>query len=431
MKTLATPVPKTQSAVHLAHLRWYICGLLFFATTINYIDRQVLGLLKPVLDKELGWTEASYGWIVFAFQLAYGLMMPIAGRLIDWLGTRLGYLLAVIVWSVAAMGHALTRTALQFAVARFALGFGEAANFPAAIKTVADWFPRRERALATGLFNSGANLGAIIAPLVVPYLALHFGWRSAFLATGTTGFLWVFLWLWLFHEPHEHPLLSQAERELIESGRDAQHQAQRVPYSRLLASRAAWALVIGKFLTDPVWWFYLFWLPGFLNRIYGLDLSNLGLPIVVIYQASTLGSIGGGWISSSLLKRGWSLNAARKTAMLLCAVSVTGVVFVMFAGGNLWLAVALIGLAAAGHQGWSANIYTLASDLFPARAVASVVGLAGMGGAVGGMLVSPLVGYWLDWSHGAYGPLFVCAGSLYLIALAVIHLLVPRLDDGS
>jgi len=427
---LAAPVHKTPSALHLHHLRWYICGLLFFATTINYIDRQVLGLLKPVLEKDLAWSEASYGWIVFAFQLAYALMMPFAGRMIDWLGTRLGYTLAVVVWSVAAMGHALVRSAPQFGVARFALGFGESANFPAAIKTVADWFPARERALATGLFNSGANLGAIIAPLVVPYLALHFGWRSAFLATGATGFLWVVLWLWLFREPDQHPLLSPDERELIHSGRDP-HPAAHVPYARLLASRSAWALLLAKFLTDPVWWFYLFWLPGFLNRTYGLDLSNLGLPVVLVYQASTVGSIAGGWLSSALLKHGWSVNAARKTAMLLCAVAATAGVFVIRAGGNLWLAVALMGIAAAGHQGWSANLYTLASDLFPMGTVASVVGLAGLGGAVGGMLVSPLVGYWLDWSHGAYGPLFACAGSLYLIALGVIHGLVPKLGQQA
>lgn len=421
------PVEKGAATSYLPHLRWYICGLLFFATTVNYIDRQVLGLLKPVIEKDLGWSEVDYGWIVTAFQFAYALMMPFAGRLIDKLGTRLGYMLAVVVWSFAAMAHALARNAVQFGMARFALGFGESANFPAAIKTIADWFPQRERALATGIFNSGTNIGAVVAPLTVPYLAVHYGWQSAFIFTGAVGFLWVVLWLWFYHKPEEHPRLSPEERTLIEAGREPEAASERIPYSQLLTSRAAWAFAVGKFLTDPVWWFYLFWLPGFLNRIYGVDLSHLGLPLVVVYQACTFGSIGGGWIPSFLLRRGWTVNAARKTAMLICAVAVTSVVFVARAGGNMWLAVALVSVAAAAHQGWSANLFTLASDMFPRGAVGSVVGFGGMGGAIGGMLVAPAIGYWLDWSHGAYGPLFVVAGSMYLLALGLIQLLVPKL----
>jgi len=407
-----------QMTDHLARpsaprLRWYVCGLLFFATTINYVDRQVLGLLKPTLEKELHWREADYGWIVFAFQLAYALMMPFAGRFIDWAGTRLGYAVAVALWSMAAMGHALARSALGFGVARFSLGLSESANFPAAIRTVADWFPQRERALATGIFNSGANIGAILAPLAVPFLALHYGWRSAFIVTGAAGLAWVLLWWWFQRSPHRQaPLLSPAE------------DLARPSLGALLRSRSAWAFILGKFLTDPAWWFYLFWLPGFFDRIYGLDLAHLGLPIIVVYQASTLGSIGGGWIPSALLKRGWTPRRAREAAMLICAVAVTSVVFVGTARVNMWLAVALVGVATAAHQGWSANIYTLASDLFPRAAVGSVVGLGGLGGAVGGMLVAPLVGYWLDWSHDAYAPLFVIAGSVYLVAFAVIHWLV-------
>lgn len=402
----------------LPTFRWYVCGLLFFATTINYVDRQVLALLKPVLEKELGWREAEYGWIVFAFQLAYAVMMPLAGRLIDWAGTRLGYAVAVAAWSLAAMAHALARSALGFGVARFGLGLSESANFPAAIRTVADWFPQRERALATGIFNSGANVGAILAPLVVPYLALHYGWRSAFLGTGAIGFVWVLIWSVFFRRApvDASPLAKEAP-------------AESVPFSQLIVSRPAWAFILGKFLTDPVWWFYLFWLPGFLNRTYGLDLASIGLPIIVIYQASAVGSIGGGWIPAMLVKRGWRPNRAREAAMLICAVAVTCVIFVMWAHGNLWLAVALVSIAAAAHQGWSANLYTLASDLFPRGAVASVVGLGGFGGAVGGMLVAPLVGYWLDWSHGAYGPLFVVAGSAYLVAFGVIRLLLR--GDGQ
>ena len=356
-------------------------------------------------------------------------MMPFAGRFIDWLGTRIGYMLAVVIWSVAAMSHALAHSAMQFGLARFALGFGESANFPAAIKTVTDWFPQRERALATGIFNSGTNIGAIVAPLTVPYLAVHFGWRSAFIFTGAIGFLWVLVWFWLFREPQEHPNLSPRELLLIQAEQAHLDVAEKIPYSRLITSRAAWAFAIGKFLTDPVWWFYLYWLPGFLNRTYGLDMANLGLPLVVVYQASSVGSVGGGWMSSALLKRGWTLNSARKTAMLVCAIAVTAVVFVMRTGGNMWLAVALVSIAAAAHQGWSANLFTLASDTFARGTVGSVVGLGGMAGSIGGMLVAPAVGYWLDWSHQAYGPLFVVAGSMYLLALAIIHLLVPRIEN--
>ncbi len=411
---LAAKSHQQLSALLSPRFRWYICGLLFFATTINYIDRQVIGLLKPVLEKEMGWKESEYGWIVFAFQAAYAVMMPLAGRLIDWAGTRVGYAVAVALWSMAAMAHSLPRSALGFGAARFGLGLSEAGNFPAAIKTVADWFPQRERALATGIFNSGANVGAILAPLVVPYLALHYGWRAAFLATGAVGFLWVVLWLVLFREPQ------------ATTGGKNEASSGRIPYGQILRTRAAWAFFIGKFLTDPVWWFYLFWLPGFLNSNYGLDLSHLGPPVIVVYQASAVGSVGGGWISAKLIQRGWRPARAREAAMLLCAVCVTAVIFVITAGRHMWLAVALVSIATAAHQGWSANLYTLASDSFPSGAVGSVVGLGGLGGAVGGMLVAPLVGYWLDFSHGAYGPLFVIAGSIYLVAFAFIHWLAPK-----
>jgi ACS family hexuronate transporter-like MFS transporter len=355
-------------------------------------------------------------------------MMPLAGRAIDYLGTRLWYLLAMLVWSVAAMAHALAGSAAGFGAARFALGIGESANFPAALKTVAHWFPRRERALATGIFNSGANIGALLVPMIVPYLVIHFGWRSAFLATGIPGFVWAVVWFWFFREPEEHPNLGASELELIQSDHEASQSERRVPYLELLGSRAAWAFLIGKFLTDPVWWFFLFWLPGFLNRRFEVELSDLGLPLVVIYTASMVGSIGGGWISSALIKRGWTVNRGRKTAMLICALAVTASIFVYKAGDNLWLAVTLISIAAAAHQGWSANIFNLPSDVFPQSSVASVVGLGGMGGAVGGLLASPAIGYWLDWSGGSYAPLFVFAGSLYLVALGIIQLLVPDLE---
>ena len=407
-------------------LRWSICGLLFFATTVNYVDRQVLGILKPVLENELHWNEQDYSWVVFTFQLAYALMMPLAGRAMDWLGTRAGYAIAVAVWSAASMLHSLASTPFQFAAARFGLGLGEASNFPAAIKTVADWFPKRERSFATGIFNSGSNIGAVVAPLMVPAVAAHFGWRASFIFTGGLDVIWLILWLSFYRRPSEHKLLTREERQLIESDSEGERQ-EAVPYVKVIGKRAAWAFLAGKFLTDPVWWFYLFWAPGFLHDQYHLDLTHLGLPLIVIYVAADFGSIGGGWISKALLARGMDLSRARKTAMFICAVAVVPVAGIMFTGGNLWLTVGLIGLAASAHQGWSANLFTIPSDTFPRPAVGSVVGMGGMGGAIGGMLVAPLIGLWLDYSHKTYGPLFLAAGSMYLIALLVIHLLVPRI----
>ena len=426
---MATPAPLSSETAPrprtLQNLRWYVCGLLFWATTVNYIDRQVLGILKPVLAHDLGWNEADYGWVVFAFQCAYAVMMPIAGRLLDWLGTRLGYALAVLVWSAAAMSHALARNLFEFAMARFVLGLGEAANFPAAIKTVADWFPRRERALATGIFNSGTNVGALVAPLLVPFIAARFGWRPSFLVTGGLDLLWIVVWLATYRLPREQKRLSPQELALIESDQETE-PARRIPYLRLLKTRAAWAFLIGKFMTDPVWWFYLYWLPGFLNQKYKLDLTHLGPPLIAVYLFADVGSIGGGWLSSRLLARGFSVTAARKIAMLTCALAVVPVSCVILTGGRLWITVGLIGLAAAAHQGWSANLFTIPSDTFPRSAVGSVVGLGGFGGAVGGMLVAPAVGYWLDFSHEFYGPLFIIAGAAYLCALLVIHLLLPK-----
>lgn len=415
--------PKT-----LPNLRWYVCGLLFWATTVNYIDRQVLGILKPVLTHEMHWSETDYGWVVSAFQAAYAVMMPVAGRVLDWLGTRIGYALAVAVWSAAAMCHALAHTLVEFAAARFALGLGEAANFPAAIKTIANWFPKRERALATGIFNSGTNIGALVAPLLVPLVATHFGWRASFLVTGGLDVLWIVVWLATYRTPQTHPRLSAEELALIESDQD-QEPPRRVPYTRLLHTRAAWAFLIGKFMTDPVWWFYLYWLPGFLHQKYSLDLTHLGPPLIAVYLFADFGSVGGGWLSSRLLARGFAVGRARKVALLVCALAVVPVCCVMFAGGKLWLTVGLVGLAAAAHQGWSANLFTIPSDTFPRSTVASVVGLGGFGGAIAGMLVAPAVGRWLDFSHEAYGPLFVIASGAYLCALLVIHLLLPKFQQ--
>jgi ACS family hexuronate transporter-like MFS transporter len=389
-----------------------ICGLLFFATTVNYIDRQALGILKPTLAKDLHWSESDYGWIVSAFQFAYALTMPLAGRMVDLLGTRLGYALAVLVWSTAAMSHSLARTWGQFVAARFGLGMGEAANFPAAIKTVAEWFPEKERALATGIFNSGSNVGAVAAPLLIPVVAYRLGWRAAFLFTGGLDLIWLVAWLAYYREPAK--LQEVSDR----TGGDT--------WRTLLTKRAAWAYIAGKFVTDPVWWFFLFWIPAFLQSTYQLPLTGLGLPLAAIYVAADGGSILGGWLSAGMISRGWTLNSARKTAMLLCACAATPVISLVFVRG-LWATVTLIGLAAAAHQGWSANLYTLVSDTFPRRTVGSVIGLGGLVGGLSGILAAPVIGYWLDFSGGAYRPLFVVGGMAYLAALGIIQVLVPKI----
>ncbi len=408
----------------IGYYRWIICALLLFATTINYMDRQILGILAPLLQKEIGWSEVDYGNIVVAFQLAYALGLLVAGALIDRFGTRLGYAVALAIWSVAAMAHGLAHSVAGFATARFLLGLGEAGNFPAAIKTVAEWFPKRERALATGIFNSGTNFGAIVAPLTVPFIALNWGWQWAFVMVGAVGFLWLALWLPLYRRPEDHPRLSTAELAHIRS--DPSESLEKIPWQRLLPHRQTWAFAIGKFLTDPVWWFYLYWTAKFLDKNYGISLAQVSLPLVVIYLVADVGSIGGGWLSGRLIKRGWSVNAGRKTAMLLCALCV---VPVMFASQTkeLWVAVTLVSVAAAAHQGWSANLFTLASDMFPRRAVGSVVGIGGMAGAVGGILFSSATGHILQWTGGNYLPIFAACSVAYLVGLLIIHGLVPRL----
>ena len=411
----------------IRHLRWYICALLFFAATINYLDRQVIATLKPVLQKEGIWDDIGYSWVVFFFQTAYAIGLLVSGRVMDWLGTRKGFSLSVIFWSFAAMAHALATSVASFSVARFALGLGEAGNFPASIKTVAEWFPKKERALATGIFNAGTNVGILVAAAIVPPITLYFGWKWAFIVTGLVGFAWLIFWIAIYRRPEEHTRLSQEELEHIKS--DPPDTEVHIPWSQLLTHRQTWAFAVGKFMTDPIWWIYLFWLPDFLNRKHGIDLKSVGLPLIVVYLIADIGSVGGGWISSTLIKRGWTINRARKTAMLICAISVVPVMFAANAS-SLWVAVLLVGLAAAAHQGWSANIYTTASDMFPRKAVGSVVGIGGMAGAVGGMLISKLVGYILQFT-GSYVPIFIIAGSTYLIALLIVHLLVPRLEPAE
>ena len=415
----------TATGAQVARYRWVICALLFFATTINYVDRQVIGILAKDLQRTIGWSELEYGNIVAAFQAAYAVGLLFAGKLMDRFGTKVGYAVALTVWSLAGIVTALARSAVQFGLVRAALGLGEAGNFPAAIKTVAEWFPKKERALATGIFNAGTNVGAVVAPLTVPWIAIHLGWQWAFILTGAIGFVWLAFWLPIYRKPEHHPRLSRAELAYIQS--DPADSAFRTPWLRLIPHRQTCAFAIGKYLTDPIWWFYLFWIPNFLRDKHGLDLSNVGPPLIAIYLVADVGSVAGGWISSQLIKRGWTINSARKTAMLSCALAVTPIVIVSQVS-NLWLVVSLIGLAAAAHQGWSANIFTTVSDVFPRRAVGSVVGIGGMAGAMGGVTMAVATGYILDRTNNNYMIMFVIAGAAYLVALLIIHLLVPKLD---
>jgi len=408
----------------IGRLRWGICALLFFATTINYVDRAVLGILAPTLRGEIGWTDGDYGRISAAFTLAYAIGFLFAGWFIDRVGTRIGYAAYLTVWSMAAAAHALAATPIGFAAARFALGLGESGNFPAAIKTVAEWFPRRERAFATGVFNAGSNVGIIVAPLVVPWLTLNWSWRVAFAATGLIGLMWTLFWWPLYRTPAEHPRLGPGERQYIES--DPPEPAGRISWSELVRYRQAWAFAVGKFLTDSVWWFYLFWFPLFMADTFGVDLRNIGLPMVTVYLLADVGSVGGGWLSSNLLKQGWTANAARKTAMLVCALLILPVVMAPRVE-NAWVAVWLVGLAAAAHQGFSANIFTITSDMFPKHAIGTVVGFGGFAGAMGGFLMNLGAG-WFRENQGSYVTMFTIAGVAYLVAIAAIHLLAPRLE---
>ena len=411
----------------IGHFRWVICALLLFGVTKNYMDRQVLGVLKTTLQHDLGWNEIDYSNLVFVFQAAYAVGMLLVGRIVDRLGTRLGYACSMVFWSLASMAHAIGASFFSFAVARSALGFGEAGVFPASIKTVAEWFPRKERALATGIFNAGTNVGAILTPLIVPWITARWGWRAAFVATGSLGFVWLVFWLILYRSPESHPRLSRAELDYIKS--DRPKKVSQIRWRKLLAHRETWAFSLGKFTIDPIWWFLLFWIPDFLQRTHGLKLTQIGLPIMVIYLLADFGSIAGGWFSSWMIHRGISINFSRKFTMLLCGIGALSIFFA-YRVESLWSAVLLIGVTAAAHQGFSANLFTLTSDLFPAQAVGSIVGIGGMAGAVGGMLMAKIVGYILQWT-GSYRIPFLIAASAYLLALALIQILSPHLDPAK
>jgi ACS family hexuronate transporter-like MFS transporter len=417
----------------MKNYRWQVVGLLFVATTINYLDRQVISLLKPTLETVFDWTETDYSHIVMAFQAAYALSYVVFGRLIDKIGTKLGYVIAVCVWTIAAALHAAATSTFSFGVYRALLGLGEGGNFPAAIKTVAEWFPRHERALATGIFNAGTNIGAVVAPIAVPWILGAYGWQVAFLLTGLIGFIWLFFWWFYYESPQRHKRVSTQELAYItQDSDDSSAETVQVRWLDLVKFRQTWAFIIGKLLTDPVWWFFLFWLPSYFASSFNLDLKKPSLPLIIVYTAATIGSVGGGYLSGYFLNRGWTVNRSRKTAMLLYALCILPIVLTRYAT-SIWEVVGLLGLAVAAHQAWSANLFTLVSDMFPKQAVSSVVGLGGMAGSVGGLLFPIVVGALLDTYKAAgdisigYNYLFVLCGSAYVLAWLCIHLFVPTM----
>lgn len=418
--------------------RWVICSLIFFATTVNYLDRAVISLLKSDLTKEFKWDDGDYANIEIAFKVAYSIGLLLAGRLIDKLGTKMGYFFSTLLWSISAVFHAFANSTFGFGVVRSALGLSEAGNFPSAIKTVAEWFPKKERALATGIFNSGANIGAIIAPLTVPFIAVAWGWRWAFVITGSIGFVWLVLWFVFYEIPARQKRLSKVEFDYINSDIDEQDKTDnstKVSWAKLLSYKQTWAFSIGKFLTDPIWWFYLFWLPDFLESEYGLKGTAIALPVALVYTISTFGSIYGGYLPKSLIDKNWPVFKARKTSMLIYAFAVVPIIFAQILGNiNMWLAVIIIGLAASAHQAWSANIFTTVSDMFPKRMVGSVTGIGGMFGSIGSVCLSLFVQKNMFVHYRAihkietayYIMFFVCGGA-YLLAWGIMHFLVPKM----
>ena len=420
MVTPKAPEPSEK----IGRYRWVIVSLLFAAMVINYVDRQTIGLLKSDLSKEFGWSEGDYADLVFYFQLSYAVAYVAWGKIMDKIGARWGFGIAFAIWQIAHIAHAGARGLNGFIFARMGLGVGEAGGFPGGIKAVAEWFPKKERAFATGIFNAGTNIGAIVTPLVVPAIVLTWGWQMAFIVTGVAGLVWLPIWLIMYRTPRQHKKIAAAELAHIEQ--DEADPAEKIPWVKLLTKRETWAYSLGKFLIDPIWWMFLFWLPDFLGKRYGMDLKTFGPPLIAIYLLSDVGSVGGGWLSSRFMKMGWSINKARKITMLICALLAVPVMFASYAN-SVWLAVLIIGVATAAHQGFSANLYTLPSDVFPRAAVGSVVGIGGMLGAVGGMVFSKYIGKVLE-QIGTYTPIFVIAGSAYLVALLVVHLLTPKME---
>jgi MFS transporter, ACS family, hexuronate transporter len=415
-------------AATIHNLRWYIAVMLLAAAVINYIDRQVFSILAPDLQHVIGWSELDYGRIIIAFQIAYAVMLLVSGRLIDWVGTRAGFAVAIVWWSLAAAAHALARNAFEFGAARFALGIGEAANFPATVKAVSEWFPVEERATATGIFNAGPTVGAVVAPLVVPVIAAHFGWQGAFVLTGAIGFLWFGAWWWMYYRPEEHPRIEAAELAHIRQGA-APPRTAGISWWTLLKFRQTWAYAVAKMLPDPVWWFYLFWLPKFLAQNFGIRGTAQVAPLTTVYVMAGIGSLIAGYVSSALLKRGFSLNASRKLTFLGLA-GLMPVVIVAAYTKDMWTAVLLIGLATALHQGFSTTVFTMASDLIPTKAVGSVIGIGGALAGICSIAAAEYTGRLLQANPNNYVPMFYIAGTAYLVCFLIIHLLVPKFEPA-
>lgn len=420
------------SEFKIRNYRWIIVALLFLATTINYIDRQIIGLLKPILEVEFNWSETDFAHIVMAFTAAYAVGLLVIGRFIDKIGTRLGYAVIISLWSIAGMLHALARSALQFGLARFALGFGESGNFPAGVKSIAEWFPKKERGLATGIFNSGTAVGVVMALFIVPWILRHYSWHEVFWITGALGFVWLIFWLIFYDLPARQKRLSQEELKYITNGQANEEKPKAgLKWYKLFSFPQTWALITGKGLIDPIFWFFLFWLPSYFSSTYELDLKRPSLELIIIYTATTIGSILGGYMSSALIKKGWPVMKARKSALFVFAVLELSILLAQYTTAA-WMAVAIISLAVAVHQAWATNVFTIASDMFPTEAVSSVVGIAGMAGAVGGILFPILVGYLLDTYKaagnltGGYNLLFTICGLTYLTAWTIIHLLTRK-----
>jgi ACS family hexuronate transporter-like MFS transporter len=420
----------------IGNYRWFICFMLFAATTINYLDRQILGLLKPGLEKTFSWTETDYSHIVMAFTATYAFGQLFYGKLIDKIGTKLGYTISITVWSIAAMLHAAVRTTFGFGAMRALLGMGESGNYPAGVKTVAEWFPKKERALAVGIFDSGSNIGACVAPILVPWILSVYGWQMAFIVTGALGFVWLAAWISFYEIPVKQKKLKPAELAYINSDEDAlteDNDTSTVTWKKLLGLKQTWAFIAGKFFTDPIWYFFLFWLPSYFATYFHLDLKKPSLPLVIVYTGTMIGSIGGGYLSSWLIKKGWPVYKARKAALMVAAICVIPVMATRYTT-NMWFVIALISLSVAANQAWSANIFTIVSDMFPKKAVSSVVGLGGMAGAIGGVLFPMFIGFILDFYKGTgnivagYNIIFIVCGCSFLVAWLVIHLLAPKME---
>lgn len=410
------------------NVRWTVVALIFFATTVNYIDRQVIGLLKPYIQEDLGWTEADYGYIVTAFQVAYGIGMLLGGRMLDRLGSKLGYSIAIIVWSLGAMLHAAVKSVTGFGAARAVLGLGEAGNFPAAVKVIAEWFPKRDRAFATGVFNSGTTIGAIIAPIIVTAITLEWGWRWAFIITGLLGFVWVIAWWLIYKAPHKNKKVNATELAYIQEEEKQEETETDAPTSEitwreLFRHRQTYAILFSRFVTDWVWWFFLFWTPDFLNKTQGVDLKATVLPLIIIYTMSSIGGIYGGHVSSQFIRFGRSIDFARKTTILLFALLVLPLNAIPYIE-NMWIVVLIIGLATSTHQAWASNIFTIVSDVYPKQVVASMTGISSVGGAVGGALASSFVGLILEWT-GSYATIFMIASTMYILAWLILKIFVP------